>query len=110
MLKKGVNKFQFYRPFSAMRLALEAVENGAYTRLMITEATGLTHGKVDSAIKNLVYIGAIVRIAGKHGCSEYGLPGRVAPSSPIWAGKRSVFDVATNVENQMSSIPGRTDK
>lgn len=110
MLKKGVTHVKFTRPASAMRVVLMAVENGATHKRQIQTETKLDKGKVESAIRNLCYIGAIVRSEDDMGRSVYGLPGRVGKVAACWMGVRSVFDVATNVNNQMSSIPGRTDK
>lgn len=110
MLKKGVTIVKFTRPASAMRVVLMAVENGAASRQDIQRATKLSVGKVESAIKNLAYIGAIIRTVDRNGRSEYGLPGRQGPVAPCWMGVRSVFDVATSVEDCLQSTPGRTDK
>ena len=109
MLKKGVTLVKFTRPASAMRVVLMAVENGASTRQMIQRTTRLERGKVESAIKNLVYIGAIIRTVDRNGRSEYGLPGRQGPIAKCLLGVRSIFDVATTIENQMSSTPSYKD-
>lgn len=109
MLKKGVTIVKFTRPASAMRVVLMAVENGKTSRREIQSETKLDKGKVESALKNLAYIGAIIREVDRNGRSVYGLPGRIGKVAPCLMGVRSIFDVVTTVENQMSSTPGRTD-
>mgnify|MGYP003608635447 CR=1 FL=1 len=110
MLKKGVTHVKFTRPASAMRVVLMAVENGKTSRREIQTETKLDKGKIESALKNLAYIGAIIRTVDKNGRSVYGLPGRFGSVAPCWMGVRSVFDVATSVEDCLQSTPGRTDK
>lgn len=110
MLKKGVTLVKFTRPASAMRVVLMAVENGKTSRREIQTETKLDKGKIESALKNLAYIGAIIRTVDKNGKSVYGLPGRFGSVSPCWMGVRSVFDVATTGDNAIPSTPERTDR
>lgn len=90
-----------------MRLVLCAIENGSVYRNEMQKSTGLTKGQVDSAVKNLAYTGAIVRKTDASGRSIYDVPGKQGPVSPIWKCVRSVFDVATSVENQLKSTPDK---
>lgn len=102
MLKKGCAAVKFERPESAMRRVLMAIDCGDSYPREVQARTQLKPGQVYSALKNLVYIGAVVRARDSFGKSVYNIPGRMPfVSSTIWAGKRSVFDVSTAVDNQM---------
>ena len=107
MLKKGVTIVKFTRPASAMRAVLMAVENGSVNRHEIQEYTKLDKGKVESALKNLAYIGAIIREVDRNGRSVYGLPGRIGKVAPCLMGVRSIFDVATTVDDSMGQHSNR---
>ena len=100
MLKKGVTLVKFTRPASAMRLCLMAVENDQRNKTDIIEYTKLSRGKVDSALRNLAYIGAIIRREDSQGRSVYQLPGRLGPVAPCLMGVRSIFDVSTAVDTR----------
>lgn len=110
MLKKGVTAVKFIRHESAMRQVLSAVEIGHMTKREVQEACGLEMGKVDAALRNLAFIGAVMRTNDSQGRSVYSAPGRVVGVAKCLCGVRSIFDVATTVQNQMSSTPERTDK
>lgn len=101
MLKKNITHVKFTRPASAMRQVLSAIEMGATNRKEAQDETELQRAQVESALKNLVYIGAVVRSQDGFGRSVYSVPGRQGPVAPCWAGVRSVFDVATSVQNQI---------
>ncbi len=100
MLKKGVTLVKFTRPASAMRLCLMAVENNQRNKTEIMKYTKLDRGKVDSALRNLAYIGAIIRREDAQGRSVYQLPGRMGAVAPCLLGVRSIFDVSTAVDTQ----------
>jgi hypothetical protein len=100
MLKKGVTLVKFTRPASAMRVCLMAVENDQRSKNEIVEYTKLSRGKVDSALRNLAYIGAIVRMEDAQGRSVYQLPGRLGRVAPCLMGVRSIFDVSTAVDTK----------
>lgn len=100
MLKKGVTLVKFTRPASAMRLCLQAVENDQRYKDDVMKYTKLNRGKVDSALRNLAYIGAIIRTTDKQGRSVYQLPGRIGAIAPCLLGIRSIFDVSTDFEKQ----------
>lgn len=109
MLKKGVTIVKFTRPASAMRVVLAAVEQGIQTKREIAEDVKLSHGKVDSALRNLAYIGAIVRSTDSMGRSIYTSPGRIRNIAPCLMGVRSIFDVATAIENSLQNVNTRKD-
>lgn len=100
MLKKG-QPLQFKRPFSSMRLVLEAIENGHVTLLEIRTETKLNRGQVASAIANLAYIGAIcTKHRDAQGRAIYLLPGRIETFPECLKGVKSVFHaVITNHDN-----------
>lgn len=114
MLKKGVTLVKFTRPASAMRVVLMSIENGNATRRDIQDDVKLDKGKIESALKNLAFIGAIIRTVDKNGRSVYSLPGertgRIGKVAPCWMGARSVFDGATTGDNAIPSTPERTDR
>ena len=101
MLKKGVTLVKFTRPASAMRVCLQAVENDCRSKTEIMKYTKLERGKVDSALRNLAYIGAITRREDQQGRSVYQLPGRLGPVAPCLMGVRSIFDVSTAVDTRI---------
>lgn len=96
MLKKNHNP-TFTRPDSAMRVVLQAVEDGKQTRKEIVSSTRLEDGKVRSALYNLAFIGAVVRRSDRNRISVYSVPNtRVEMRTPACLkGIRSIFDVGS---------------
>lgn len=79
---------------STMRTVLALIEQGHELRTEIVLTSGLRPGQVNSAIHNLVFIGAVHRCADAQGRTVYRSPGRVYGVAPCLRGVRSIFDVA----------------
>lgn len=76
-----------------MRRVLSAVEMGNERQIDIVVATGLRVGQVVSALWNLTFIGALVRLKDRQGRSIYVMHNGRAPVALCLCGVRSIFDV-----------------
>jgi hypothetical protein len=92
MLKKN-QPVKFERPMSTMRQVYLSIEQGNKYRGDIQADTKLLQGQVQSALWNLVYIGAVVRKDDKEGRSVYQVPGMEYTVAKNLLGVRSIFDV-----------------
>lgn len=90
MLRKDT-PFTFERPTSAMRQVLNSVEVGNNTRHLIASDTGLNVGKVQAALWNLSFIGAVKRSTDDNGRSVYSAPGCSYGVATCWKGVSSIF-------------------
>lgn len=92
MLKKGQTKLE--RPHSNMRLVFLSIEQGNHRRLEVMRDTGLSEGKVRSAMWNLAYIGCIVRGTDGEGRTVYVVPTQPREVAQCLKGVNSIFNVS----------------
>jgi hypothetical protein len=83
---------KFTRPMSDMRRVLMAIEQGYHSKPTIVDATKLQQAEVNHAIKNLLYIKAILRGEDRSNRKIYYVQGQhVLPIGECWSYASSAF-------------------